>query len=93
MCCHNKVVNVASDILSAYQFKAIGQLPYRGFVSFLDWGTECHLAAIAVILALEEYQNSIANTRRVRGCPCIYHVHAIWVYWSIVSYTLRQWRR
>ena len=35
------------------------------------------LAAIAVVLAFEEYQNSIAKNLRVMGCPCTYTVHAI----------------
>ena len=46
-----------------------------------DMGYKCHLAAIAVVLALEEHQDAIANNFRVRGCPCKYNVHAVWVYW------------
>ena len=65
----NNIVNVASRI-----FKSIGQL-LMGVLHFKDWRTQWHLAAIAVVLALEEYQNEIANNIRVRGVP----VHIIFM--------------
>ena len=36
-------------------------------LDFKVWRTQCHLAAIAVVLALEKHQHSIAKNIRGRG--------------------------
>ena len=64
-----QIVNLASRI-----FKAIGQL-LVGVLHFKDWRTQCHLAAIAVVLALEEYEKAIARTSELGGV----HVHIMFM--------------
>ena len=44
-------------------------------------GTQCDLAAIAVVLVLEDYQTLIAKNLRAMGCPCTYDVDSVSVYW------------
>ena len=65
----NKVVNVASDIASPYQFLKQSDNYSCFFFAFSRLGIQCHLAAIAVVLSLEEYTNSIAKNPLTYSCP------------------------
>ena len=51
-----------------------------GVLDFKVWRTQCHLAAIAVVLALEKHQHSIAKNLRGRGLRGVHvHVHIIFM--------------